>query len=468
MHQRIEALSTLKGKTAVVLGLGKNEAAAARYLHKRGVSVRVSDVRPRDHLLGLITDLEKLSPPVEMEFGGHTSEVFEGADFVVLSSAISMHTPLVEELRGRGLPVVSEIDLALQEIKTPIITVVGSSGKSSVTAILNFILESSGRKTFLAGDLGHSLSDYLTDDVEADYIILELKAEQLENVFAINPELTVFTVLQPTVSKRFADANMYFRAIMNITRNLTSDSTIVYNYRNPYLRKFLNSVPTKKQLFRRKPPETVSQDFAMHYRGAWFQTTREVIWTNGEMKELFDLRQSRVFGMIYKENLVAAIIAAKYLDLSRELIQAAIYQFPGIPHRLQLVKKKGGVRFINDSRSVSIDTLKKSLEAFPLDPVILIAGGKDTEQDFGKLAELVKKRVKLLVLIGETKEQLNRALGDHTETYLVGTFEEAILMSYQKSRDGDVILFSPGCDAIDMFSDYQDRGNSFIKFLSEI
>jgi UDP-N-acetylmuramoylalanine--D-glutamate ligase len=165
---------------------------------------------------------------------------------------------------------------------------------------------------------------------------------------------------------------------------------------------------------------------------------------------------------------MAAVNVAKLLNVGNEAIQKVIDTFAGVPHRLEFVKKKGGVRLINDSRATSVDTLRLALDSFPFEPIILIAGGRDAQADFVSLAEVVKTRVKTLVLVGEAKEHINRCLGDLSETFLVGTFEEAVLLSYQKSREGDIILLAPGCESYDMFVSYEERGNYFKKYVDEI
>jgi UDP-N-acetylmuramoylalanine--D-glutamate ligase len=132
------------------------------------------------------------------------------------------------------------------------------------------------------------------------------------------------------------------------------------------------------------------------------------------------------------------------------------------------VRKKDGVFFFNDSKGTNVMSVKKSLESFPVNPVILIAGGKDKAQDFTPLVDLVRRKCKMLILLGEAKEKINRAIGDHAETYLVGTFEEAVLLAYQKSRSGDIILLSPGCSSYDMFRNFEERGDYFKKLVSQL
>jgi UDP-N-acetylmuramoylalanine--D-glutamate ligase len=139
-----------------------------------------------------------------------------------------------------------------------------------------------------------------------------------------------------------------------------------------------------------------------------------------------------------------------------------------MPHRLEFIRKKEGVFFFNDSKGTNVMSVRKSLNSFPQSPIILIAGGKDKDSDFTPLIDLIQKKCKILILLGEAKEKINRSIGDYAETYLVGTFEEAVLLAYQKSRSGDVVVLSPGCASYDMFQDYQERGNYFKKLVHQL
>ncbi|MGZ3709422.1 MAG: Mur ligase family protein, partial [Bdellovibrionota bacterium] len=188
---------------------------------------------------------------------------------------------------------------------------------------------------------------------------------------------------------------------------------------------------------------------------------------NGK-EETYDLTQFRLFGEHNKENLMAAICAARAMGVSPKAIQTVINTFKGVAHRLEFVRKKDGVFFFNDSKGTNVMSVQRSLSSFTSNPIILIAGGKDKGMEFGPLVDLVKKKCKILILLGEAKEKINRAIGDFAETYLVGTFEEAVLLAYQKSRSGDIILLSPGCSSYDMFRNYEERGDYFKKLVAQL
>ncbi|HLW57504.1 MAG TPA: cyanophycin synthetase, partial [Bacteriovoracaceae bacterium] len=182
----------------------------------------------------------------------------------------------------------------------------------------------------------------------------------------------------------------------------------------------------------------------------------------------FRVTEMRIIGQNNRENLLAAITACKALKVSDAAIQYCIEKFPGIPHRLEFVIEKNGVRFYNDAKSETMEELKTSLMAFK-DPVILIAGGKEVEDTpFDKYFDVIKEKVRVMVLVGEVKESMNRLLGEATQTYLVGSFDESVLLAYQKSRTGDVIVLCPGNEGTDVFRDYEEKGNYYKKLIFQL
>jgi UDP-N-acetylmuramoylalanine--D-glutamate ligase len=201
-------------------------------------------------------------------------------------------------------------------------------------------------------------------------------------------------------------------------------------------------------------------------QGTHFHDRR--IHSNINYHSEFKVQKMRIIGQNNRENLLAATTACKALDVSDESIQTCIEKFPGIPHRLEFIMEKNGVAFYNDSKAELMPELLQSLKSFK-EPVILIAGGKDDEElNYEPFANEMIANSRVLVLVGECKERLNRALGEHNQTYIVGSFEESVLFAYQKSRTGDVILLSPGNSATDFFRDYEERGNYYKKLIYQL
>ncbi|NUM88336.1 MAG: UDP-N-acetylmuramoyl-L-alanine--D-glutamate ligase [Bdellovibrionales bacterium] len=460
--------SPLSNKTVVILGLTKSTAQLARTLQQKGATVKVSEANPKDNVLEAARELSALKPEPETEFGKNSPAFFEGAHQVVVADGIRADTPPLPELAAKGIPVAGETEILLREVDIPIIAVAGTGGKTTVALLLKAMFDTAGRKAVYVGDMGESLAGFVASGASPEYLILELSSERLENLRGFRPQISVLTSMQPPFPDRYTSPEEFQAVMRNMIRNLDEKCAIIYNFRDANLKNLVLGNPAPKWVYRRKDPALLGPEIARIYKGSFLVNQREMVWTDTKDRELYDVRDFRPFGLHNKDNLMAALNVAKLAGLHRDAIQQTIRNFDPVPHRLEFVKKKGGVRIVNDSRATGIHTLRVALEAFPLDPVILIAGGRDAQSDFTQLTDVVKGRVKTLILVGEAKEHINRCLGDHTETYLVGTFEEAVLMSYQKSREGDVILLAPGCESYDMFVSYEERGNYFKKYVDEI
>jgi UDP-N-acetylmuramoylalanine--D-glutamate ligase len=200
-------------------------------------------------------------------------------------------------------------------------------------------------------------------------------------------------------------------------------------------------------------------------QGTHFHERR--IHSNINYHSEFKVNEMRIVGQNNRENLLAAITACKALKVSDKSIQESIVKFPGIPHRMEFVIERNGVKFYNDAKSETMDQMAETLNNLK-GPVILIAGGKDSEQMYEGYNEALQDKVRLMVLVGECKETMNRAIGDATQTFLVGSFDESILLAFQKSRTGDTIILCPGNDSTDIFRDYDEKGNYFKKLIFQL
>ncbi len=455
-------------KTVVIMGVARSTLALAQMLSGKGAKVKVSELNTRDQFQELAKELSSLSPDIETEFGKNSPQFFEGADMVIVGPGVRMDTKPLDEVQQRGTPIMGETELLAREIEAPVIAFAGTSGKTSAAFMTRGLLEAAGKKVFYSGDHGEPLANYFQGDTKYDVVLVEFSTAQLENLRNFRPHMAVLTALQPPFPEKYPTVEEMSSLMRNVIRNLDEKCWIVYNFRDANLKSLVIGNPAPKRVYRRKDPASLGPEVVRLYKGCYLTSSREMIWTDTAQRETYNLRDFIMPGFHNRDNLMAAVNVAKIFGMSQTEIQKGINTFKGIPHRLEFVKKKGGVKIINDSRSVNVDNLRKALESFPLEPVILIAGGRDAQADFTQLTDVVGGRVKTLILVGEAKEHINRCLGDFSETFLVGTFEEAVLMSYQKSREGDIILLSPGCESYDMFVSYEERGNYFKKYVEEI
>ncbi len=460
-------MSKYKGKKVLIFGFGVSGVAVAKYLVKLGAHVTVTDMKPREALLDSISACEELK--LEYELGKHESKVLHAVDLIVVSPGIPLTLKLLQEARELNIPMTSEIELAVDAIEEPIIAITGTNGKTTTTALIGEMFKADGKSVFVGGNIGRPLLDYVREGQKADVLVVELSSFQLEWAHQLIPAVAVFTNLEEDHLDRYPDMAAYTAAKKRLLKACDRNTFVVLNRDNSNIARFQDENPGKLFWFTKVNPQIERGDFAENFSGAyWDSRTKKIIAKIGGGEELYDLSSFRLFGEHNRENLLAAIVATRIMGVSSSAIQKVIQSFKAVPHRLEFVRKKDGVFFFNDSKGTNVMSVLKSLSSFNSNPIILIAGGKDKGGDFSPLVDWVKKKCKILILLGEAKEKINRAIGDYAETYLVGTFEEAILLAYQKSRSGDIVLLSPGCASYDMFRNFEERGDYFKKLVTQL
>jgi len=461
-------MSKYKGKKILVVGCGTSGVSVSKYLVKQGARVMITDTRQRTELsepLKVLGDLK-----VEFELGGHTERSFTGAEVIVVSPGVNIQNhQLLQMAKAKGTPITSEIELAVSELEQPLIAITGTNGKSTLTTMIGEMYKADNKKAFIGGNLGTPLIEYINEGQPGQVAVAELSSYQLELTDKMVPAVAIFTNIDQDHLDRYGNMDNYIAAKKRLLKVCDRNSWVILNYDDPVLQGFAAENVGKLIWFTMKNPMKQGGDFAEKFFGAYFDAEQNAVIAKVTGKEeVYPLKDLKIFGDHNKQNIMAAICAARVMGVSQQAVQTCINTFKGLPHRLEFVRKKDGVFFFNDSKATNIQSVQASLGAFKRSAVIMIAGGKDKNMDFTPLVPFVQGRVKLLILVGEAKEKINRALGDFTETYLVGTFEEAVLMSFQKSRNGDVILLSPGCSSQDMFRDFEERGDYFKKLVNAL
>jgi UDP-N-acetylmuramoylalanine--D-glutamate ligase len=460
-------MSKYKGKKVLVVGFGLSGVAVARYMAKQGARVFVTDMKQKSELAESVNDCADLK--IEYELGRHNGKTFTSVDLIVVSPGVPLNIKPLDEAREAKIPITSEVELAASALQEPLIAVTGTNGKTTTATLIGEMFKADVKPVYVGGNIGKPLLDYITEGQKTEAVVAELSSFQLELTERLVPAVAVFTNLEEDHLDRYPDMDAYTQAKKRLLKACDKNSFVILNYDNPNIAQFVAENPGKLMWITKRDPLVVGGEFAEQFVGCYYVpgSRRIVAKINGK-EEVYDLSQLRIFGDHNKENLMSAICAARVLGVSAKAIQATINTFKGVAHRLEFVRKKDGVFFFNDSKGTNVMSVQRSLSSFGTNPVILIAGGRDKNQEFTPLVELVRKRCKILILLGEAKEKINRAIGDHAETYLVGTFEEGVLLAFQKSRSGDIILLSPGCASFDMFRNYEERGDYFKKLVNQL
>ena len=435
-----------KGKRVTVVGLARSGIAAARALRDLGAVVTVTDKKPVEQLTEQLKALG--SGFVKVAAGGHPERVFIETDLIVLSPGVPK-IPLILEARRHGVKVISELELAWLLSDSPFIGITGTNGKSTVTTLVGLMLKKSRKKVLVAGNIGNALTEEPRLLRGQDWIVAEISSFQLEDSETFRPAVAAILNITQDHLDRYHDITDYGEVKANIFRNQIGQDVLVLNDDDPLVRPMAARAASRVIPFSRLR----DLDHGACVKDGYIVFKKERICRVDDMK---------IQGVHNLENALAAAALSLSAGADRRAVETVLKEFPGLEHRLEFVREKKGVTYINDSKGTNVGAVVKSVEGFTK-PVILIAGGLDKGSDFSPLYDLFRRKVKLLVLIGKAADKMAKALGTSTETVFARTLEDAVRLAAAKAVSGDAVLLSPACASFDMFKDFEDRGRQFKK-----
>jgi len=456
-------MKDVAGKKVMVVGLSKTGVSLAKFLVELGAKVTVSDHKSPAELSQALEQIESLE--IEYDLGGHTPKLLLEQDLIILSPGVSPELKVFEYARKNGKKVTGDIEFAWQFVQEPIIAITGTNGKSTVAKLAEQMLTESGKKVWLGGNYGTPLVDYVRNKEKADIVICEVSSFQLEHCETFTPRNIVFTNIGENHLDRYRSMEEYVTAKRKVFRNTNHDTTSILNADDNRVVDLARDPVVQRGRIFYFSRKLALEPQIMNIGGAVNIGTNVKVRVGPEI-ETYNVANIKMKGKHAVENVMAAILTTRDFGATPEAISKVIENFPGLPHRIEYVRKAGGVSFYNDSKATNVHAVKRALDCFD-ENVILIMGGKDSNLDYSDLRDVIRAKVKNLILVGEAKEKINRDVGDFSETFLIGTFEEAVLLAYQKSRIGDTVLLSPGCPSFDLFDNYIERGNYFKKLVGE-
>ncbi len=433
-----------QGKKVTVVGMARSGIAAARALHALGARVTVTDKKPLGELAAQVKALG--SGAITVEAGGHLDRTFIEADLVVLSPGVPK-IPQIVTARGRGVTVISELELAWLLSDSPYVGITGTNGKSTVTTLTGLMLARAKKKVLVAGNIGNALTDNPRLLSGQDWIVAELSSFQLEDIETFRPRVAAVLNVTQDHLDRYRDMTEYAGAKARIFMNQDKEDFLILNFDDPLVKPMAKRTAATVIPFSRLQrfnPGACVLDGSLMFNG----------------RRIIPVDEIKIKGVHNIENALAASALSLCAGADIESVAAALGEFPGLEHRLEFVREKDGVTYINDSKGTNVGAVVKSVEGFT-QPVLLIAGGLDKGSDFRPLYELFKQKVKLLVLIGKAAEKMARAVGTATETVFAKTLQDAVRLASARASQGDVVLLSPACASFDMFKDFEDRGRKF-------
>jgi UDP-N-acetylmuramoylalanine--D-glutamate ligase len=444
-----------RGEVAVI-GLGRSGDAATRLLRTKQATVYASDSGRSPAIENVANGLRGVG--AEVQVGGHDLARISRASLVVTSPGVPSDGPSLAAARHSGVPIISEIELALSMLPgLRYIAVTGTNGKTTVTSIVGHLLRSLGLETEIAGNIGRPLSEVAMHMRPPGWIALEISSYQLHDTPSIAPTVGVLTNLSPDHLDRYGDLEAYYRDKALLFRNATPDSNWVVNADDPA------SVELAREaagyMMRFSGEGRLSDAFYDRQHGALIMLD-EPLLRRAELPLLGDHNVG---------NALAAALAVACADKAhtsinaRKRIAAGLRSLAPLPHRLETVADTNGVVWVNDSKATNVAAAKVGIAAMTR-PTVLLLGGRHAGEPYHDLADPIRKRCKAVLAFGESAELIQRDLASVVPIQRVaGKFSEVIERARELASPGDCVLLSPACKSFDMFNDYEDRGRTFAK-----
>jgi UDP-N-acetylmuramoylalanine--D-glutamate ligase len=466
------------------MGLGAfgGGEGVVRFLSDRGARITLTDLKTEAELAATLARLEDC--PIEARhFGGHLEDDFRNADLVIVNPAVPPSNPWLQIARNAGVELSSEMNLFIEHNPASLVAVTGSIGKSTTTALLERMLAQSGLKTWLGGNIGRSLLPEVERIGPGDFVVLELSSFQLAGLdrLRFRPDVAVVTNLRPNHLDWHRDIHDYRWAKQTVLRWQQPDDVAVLNADDPDVSRWTTRGAVHwfgtHQLGAELPDEDLGDDDfefdaplpsdAEPARDGCFVHERTLVTPRFSI----DLQDGFTLpGRHHALNAAAAATAALAVGAGEPAIRAALGAFRGLPHRLQPLGTFHGRQFFDDSKATTPEAAIAALESFE-QPIVLIAGGYDKHVDLAPFAEVIARRAKAVVLMGQTAGEIERRLLDLLQSgqarlkqdrlKTAASFEDACIQAFAQSSPGDVVLLSPGCASYGWFNNYVERGLAF-------
>ena len=443
----------LPGRRPLVVGAARSGLAAARLLKAAGMEPLVCDRRRAAEAPDAARALADLGVQAAWESDG--PERLAGRDLLVWSPGIPVAHPLARAARGAGLSVLSELELGWRASRAPFVCVTGTNGKSTTTDLAGALIGAAGRPVAVCGNIGRPVCDAAPDLPPDGVVVAEVSSFQLETVDLLKPRVAAWLNLSADHLDRHGDLDTYAAMKRRLFLRQNEDDDAVWNADDP-------------EVMRRRIPEGASnapesRTFSIAgpvAHGAWAESGAIHTAERGRPDRLMDIARLRLRGRHNLANVVAALCCAARFRVPAAALAGTLESYRGLEHRMEPAGVVEGVEFVNDSKATNVGSLEVALASFDR-PVVLIAGGRDKGQDFGPLADAVRRAVAHLVLIGEGAERIAAAWPETAATR-AGSLAEAVDRAFERARAlATTVLFSPGCASFDMFRDFEDRGRQF-------
>lgn len=444
-------------KRMVILGGGESGVGAALLAQQQGYDTFLSDGSSLKEKYR--NELQQAG--IGFEEGQHDEERILAADEVVKSPGIPEKNDLVKKIRAKGIPIISEIELAYRfKGDSKIIAITGSNGKTTTTALTFHICKEAGLDCALVGNIGYSFAKQVAENPKPLYVA-EISSFQLDDIKTFRPDIAILTNITEDHLDRY-DYNFenYIRSKFRITMNQQSTDHFIYCCDDEVTMKYLN----KFNIQSNQLPISMKRELP---NGAFIKDGDMYVRTGQDFTSM-SVYDFALKGKHNQYNTMAACVAATTMDIRKDKIRDAVQNFQSLEHRMEHVATIRGVDFINDSKATNVNSTWYALESMTK-PTVLILGGVDKGNDYSLIADLVKEKVKAIICLGTDNRKIHEAFGNIVSPIVnTGSALEAVHAAFHFSEKGDVVLLSPACASFDLFKNYEDRGNQFKQAVKEL
>ncbi|MGB0388316.1 MAG: UDP-N-acetylmuramoyl-L-alanine--D-glutamate ligase [Ardenticatenaceae bacterium] len=444
-----------------IIGMAREGMAVGRFLATHGARVIISDIKSAADLAKEVEELAEW--PIECVLGHHPEDILD-TDVVYVSPGVPRTIPILRQAKSRGVRISSETELLFELCQAPIIGITGSSGKTTTTTLIGEMMEMEHPNgVWVGGNIGRPLIEYVGGDIKpSHWVVLELSSFQLEHM-QCSPHIALVTNLRPNHLDRHPSYEAYKEAKINVLAHQRSGDIAVLNWDDPEVRVLADRTAARVRWFSRQARLTSGD-------GAYVEDDWIVLKDGDTIQRVMPVASIKLPGKHNLENVLAAIsvVSAAHLQISSAVDVAQT--FKGVPHRLQTIRIREGVRWVNDSIATSPDRTLAALRAYPpKDSLILLAGGRDKHLPMEEMAQEIVQRVKHVIFFGEAgpliEKEVQKARSEVTNS-TVGisacqTLEEAVVEANQVAYAGDIVLLSPSGTSFDAYPNYEVRGEHF-------
>lgn len=432
----------LQDKRVVVVGLGTSGIAACKLLRSRGAHVVGTDSKPRASVSPAVLELERHG--IALALGGHEAARFEEAELVVVSPGVPSF-PELARAEARGTPVWGEVELAVRALRhsAPVIAIGGTNGKSTTTSLVGALLEGANLRVFVGGNLGEPLAAHADETFDA--IVLEVSSFQMERVDAFHPAVSVLLNVSADHLDRYPSMDAYAAAKGNAFLRQTAADLAIVPAQDDVCVMQAHRGKARIVTFGEAGDVRVLPD-AIVCAGERY--ARDAIALSGGHNAL---------------NVAAALAAVAPFGVSPDVAREVLRTFQGLGHRMAFVRERRKVRYYDDSKGTNVGASVTAIRGARENKVVLVAGGRDKGGSYGPLVDALRDKGRAAVLIGEARDLIAEAIGNAVPVRTAESMDAAVRMASELAQSGDAVLLSPACSSFDMFRDYKERGDAFVR-----